>query len=327
MSTIELLDQFDQIKQLADPRRLEIVRLLLADSASLTQLGSRLGQHPARVRHHLQKLMEADLVELDEITITNGITEKFYRAKAGAYLFHKLVLPTDAKRETIICSGSHDLAVDILSDSLRKSINVLSLPNGSLDGLIALRQGFCHISGSHLMDADGDYNTTYVRNLLSDHDPIIITLANRQQGLMMAAGNPKGIQGIEDLAREDIRFINRQSGSGTRQWLDSRLKREGLSNTSINGYDDTVNTHTEIAMKIASGKADAGIGLQASANLLKLSFIPLFNERYDMVTTRDHLASTTPIIDFMQSSGFRKNLSKFPGYDNTHTGEQIHLSE
>jgi putative molybdopterin biosynthesis protein len=325
MSKIELLDQFKQIKQLADPRRLEIVRLLLANSASLTQLGSRLDQHPARVRHHLQKLMEAGLVELDEITITNGITEKFYRAKAGAYLFHKLVLPIDTERETIICSGSHDLAVDILSHNLGKGVNVLSLPNGSLDGLIALRQGFCHITGSHLMDADGDYNTTYVRNLLADHDPIIITLANRQQGLMMAAGNPKRIQGVEDLAREDIHFINRQSGSGTRQWLDARLRREGISSTSINGYDDTVKTHTEIAMKVASGEADAGVGLQASANRLNLDFIPLFTERFDLVTAHNNLAITTPILDFMQSSDFRNNLSKFPGYDSTHTGEQIHL--
>ena len=325
MNTIDLLDRFEQIKQLADPRRLEIVRLLLADSASLTQLGSRLGQHPARVRHHLQKLMKAGLVELDEVTITKGITEKFYRAKAGAYLFHKLVLPIDTERETIICSGSHDLAVDILPQSLGKGVNFLNLPNGSLDGLIALRQGFCHISGSHLMDAEGEYNTTYVRNLLSDHDPIIITLANRQQGLMMSAGNPKGIQGVEDLAREDIRFINRQSGSGTRQWLDARLKREGISSTSINGYEDTVKTHTEIAMKVASGKADAGVGLQASAYLLKLAFSPLFNERYDLVTAGNNLTITTPILDFMQSSDFRKNLSKLPGYDSTHTGEQIHL--
>ena len=171
MTTIELIDQFEQIKLLADPRRLEIVRLLLAGSASLTQLGSKLEQHPARVRHHLQKLEQAGLVELDEITITKGITEKFYRAKAGAYLFQKMVLPNDSERKTIIFSGSHDLAVDMLSQSLGKEINVLNLSNGSLDGLIALRQGFSHISGSHLMDMDGEYNTAHVRNLLSDHEP------------------------------------------------------------------------------------------------------------------------------------------------------------
>ena len=95
MSNIELLDQFSKIKVLADPRRLKIIQLLMAKSASLTQLGQMLGQHPARIRHHIQKLEEAGLIELNEITITRGVTEKFYKAKAGAYLLQKMILPED----------------------------------------------------------------------------------------------------------------------------------------------------------------------------------------------------------------------------------------
>jgi putative molybdopterin biosynthesis protein len=323
MKSIELLDQFEKIKLLADPRRLEIVRLLLARPASLTQLGARLGQHPARVRHHVQKLEEAGLIELDQITITRGVTEKFYRARAGAYLFQKMILPEDKQKNTIIISGSHDPAVDILSQNLERHANILSLPNGSLNGLIALRQGLCNLTGSHLKDVDGDYNTPYVRHLLSDHDPIMITMANRQQGLMMASGNPKGIIGLEDLVREDIQFINRQPGSGTRQWLDTNCKEKGISTTQINGYENSVNTHTEVASLVASGKAHVGIGLEASAIDLNLDFKPLFNERYDMVTDHLNLEIAAPIFEYMQSSVFRKDLSSFPGYDGTHSGEQI----
>ena len=142
---------------------------------------------------------------------------------------------------------------------------------------------------------------------------------------MMATGNPKGIQGLDDLIRDDIRFINRQPGSGTRQWLDESLKKEGIASNRIHGYGDMINTHTEIARKIASGKADAGVGLQASATMFKLDFIPLFNERYDLVTDRSNLALTSPILDLIQSRDFRNDLSQFPGYDNSHSGELIQL--
>ena len=325
MSNIEFLDQFSKIKVLADPRRLKIIQLLMAKPASLTQLGQMLGQHPARIRHHIQKLEEAGLIELDEITITRGVTEKFYKAKAGAYLLQKMILPEDSTRKTIIISGSHDLAVDMLCRDLETNFNILTLPNGSLNGMIALRQGLCHLCGSHLKDADGEYNKPYVRHLLSDHDPIMITLADRQQGLMMAADNPKGITGLEDLPREDIRIINRQPGSGTRQWLDTHLKEKGIPASKINGYSDSVKTHTEVARMVASGKADVGLGLQASAMQFQLAFIPLFLERYDLITDRLNLETSSPILDHIQSSSFRKVLSNYPGYENTHTGEQIFI--
>ena len=325
MSNIELLDQFSKIKVLADPRRLKIIQLLMAKPASLTQLGQMLGQHPARIRHHIQKLEEAGLIELNEITITRGVTEKFYKAKAGAYLLQKMILPEDSTRKTIIISGSHDLAVDMLCRDLETNFNILTLPNGSLNGMIALRQGLCHLCGSHLKDADGEYNKPYVRHLLSDHDPIMITLADRQQGLMMAADNPKGITGLEDLPREDIRFINRQHGSGTRQWLDTNLVDKGIPASKISGYTDSVKTHTEVARMVASGKADVGLGLQASAMQFQLAFIPLFLERYDLITDRLNLETSSPILDHIQSSSFRKVLSNYPGYENTHTGEQIFI--
>jgi len=325
MGKVEILDQFEQIKVLADPRRLEILRMLLAGPASLTQLGTRLGQHPARVRHHMQKLETAGLVELKDITITNGVTEKFYRTCAGAYLIQQMVLPKEDQRQTIIFSGSHDLAIEQLTQALGAHINLLSLPVGSLDGLVALRQGFCHIAGSHLLDKDGEYNIPFVRHLLPDRSTNMVTLANRQQGLMVAVGNPKGIHELADLVRKDVTFVNRQSGSGTRLWFDTRLKEIGISPELINGYSNISHTHTQTALTIQSGQADAGIGLQASAQKLGLFFIPLFNERFDLTMMQESSQFLAPMLDHLQTSICRLAMAGLSGYDTTHTGEQIYL--
>ena len=325
MSTVEILDHFEQIKALADPRRLAILRLLLAGPASLTQLGASLGQHPARVRHHMQKLEAAGLVEINEITITNGVTEKFYRTTAGAYLIQQMVLPNESQRQTIIFSGSHDLAIEQLAQALGANVNLLTLPVGSLDGLVALRQGFCHIAGSHLLDKDGEYNTPFVRHLLPDRSTNMVTLAYRQQGLMMAAGNPKGIHEIADLMREDVSFVNRQSGSGTRLWFDTRLKELGISPAHINGYSRISLTHTRTALLIQSGQADVGIGLQAAAQKLDLFFVPLFNERFDLTMLQESTQLLAPMLDHLQTSVCRSAMADLSGYDTTHTGEQIYF--
>jgi len=323
MGKVEILDQYEQIKALSDPRRLEILRMLMAEPASLTQLGIRLGQHPARVRHHIKKLENAGLIEVSGSTTTRGATEIFYRAKAGAYLVQQMVRPLDDRRRTIIFSGSHDLAIEQLSLAMSAHINLVSLPVGSLDGLIALRQGFCHIAGSHLLDANGEYNVPYVQRLLPDCNVSMITLAFREQGLILAKGNPKGIRNLADLTRPDVTFINRQPGSGTRLWLDSQLKKMEIRSSGIKGYENAVGTHTEIAVTIQSGHADAGIGLQASANNLNLDFIPLFNERYDLTMMNDQSTFLAPLLDHLQTRVYRSEMSRLSGYDSAHTGEQI----
>jgi putative molybdopterin biosynthesis protein len=272
----------------------------------------------------MQKLEQAGLVEINEITITNGVTEKFYRTSAGAYLIQQMVLPKEDQRQTIIFSGSHDLAIEQLSQALGAHINLLSLLVGSLDGLVALRQGFCHIAGSHLLDKDGDYNTPFVRHLLPDRSTNMVTLAYRQQGLMMAAGNPKGIHELADLVREDVTFVNRQPGSGTRLWLDTRLKEIGISPELINGYANISRTHTQMALMVRSGQADAGIGLQAAAQKLDLFFIPLFNERFDLTMLQESTQLLAPMLDHLQTSVCRLAMAGLSGYDTTHTGDQIY---
>jgi putative molybdopterin biosynthesis protein len=325
MGTVETLSTFEQIKLLSDPRRLAILRLLMASPATLTHLGQALGEHPAWVRHHVKKLEEAGLVEVSEVKVTSGVTEKFYRARAGAFLIQEMILPQDANRPTVIFSGSHDLAIERLAGQLSPHINMLTLPVGSLDGLVALRQGFCHLSGCHLLDADGEYNVPFVRRFFPDRATLLVTLAHRTQGLLLAPGNPKGIHAIPDLARSDVIFVNRQKGSGTRLWLDSELHRLGIPAERIGGYRREMRTHTECALSVQRGEADAALGLQASARQHGLDFIPLFHERYDLTIPQEQTSTVAPILDYLQSGDFRRDVAALSGYDTTHTGEQIPL--
>jgi len=325
MGTVETLRAFEQIKLLSDPRRLAILRLLMAGPATLTHLGQALGEHPAWVRHHVKRLEDAGLVEVNEIKVTGGVTEKFYRSRAGAFLIQEMVLPQDTNRPTVIFSGSHDLAIELLAEQLSPHVNMLTLPVGSLDGLVALRQGFCHFSGCHLLDKDGEYNTPFVRHFFPDRSTSLFTLAHRQQGLLLTPGNPKGIRGVADLVRPDATFINRQRGSGTRLWLDARLHELGISGEQIRGYENVVSTHTECALAVQRGEADVALGLQAAALQQGLDFIPLFFERYDLTVPQEQFETVAPLLDFLQSGGFRREVASLSGYDTTHTGERLLL--
>ena len=143
------------------------------------------------------------------------------------------------------------LALPLIAAHLQKHLSLLSLSVGSLDGLIHLRQGLCHFSGSHLLDENGEYNLPFIRRLFPDREVEVVTLAGRTQGWMLAPGNPKSIRGVQDLARTDIRFANRNPGSGTRLWVDREIHRLGLAPAQINGYGRAFATHAETAARIS----------------------------------------------------------------------------
>ncbi|MGE5462810.1 MAG: substrate-binding domain-containing protein [Syntrophothermus sp.] len=321
---VEPVHSLENVRLLADPRRLEILRLLMASPATLTQLARTLRQSPAWIRHHILILESAGLVQVSEIRKTGKVTEKFYRAQADALLIREIILPRTGK-PLLIFSGSHDLALEGIADHLQSHVTLLSLPVGSLDGLVNLRQRLCQVSGSHLLDTNGEYNTPFVRHLFPDRNVEIVTLAHRTQGLMVAAGNPKQIKQLADLTRPGVRFMNRNPGSGTRLWLDARFYENKIPFEKINGYQKTVNTHTEAATLIQTGKADAALGLQAAAHQHELDFIPLFEERYDLVLSRDQEKALSPLLDYIQTRGFRKSLGSLTGYNPAHSGEQISL--
>ncbi len=324
MPKIDALEDLDQLRLLADPRRMRILRLLMSAPATLTQLARTLRQSPAWVRHHLLALERAGLVELAEVRTTGRVTEKFYRAHSSVFLLQKLVLPR-GKKHLVLFSGSDEPALPLIAAHLQKHLNLLALPVGSLDGLIHLRQGLCHFSGSHLLDESGEYNLPFIRRLFPDREVKVVTLAGRTQGWMLAPGNPKGIRGVQDLARRDIRFANRNPGSGTRLWVDREIHRLGLGPAQINGYGRAFATHAETAARIRAGEADLGLGLQAAAQAQGLDFIPLFEERYDLVFPSASEENLIPILEYVETGEFRASLASLTGYNTAHTGEQIQL--
>jgi putative molybdopterin biosynthesis protein len=319
---IQKLSAYERIKLLADPRRMEVLRRLMAAPATLSQLGEALGQHPAWVRHHLKKLEDAGLVHLAEIRVTQSVTEKYYQAEASAFLIQELLLPGSSVPQ-VVFSGSHDLAMEELARQLHPDIHIFSLPIGSLDGLISLRQGLCHLAGSHLRDENGEYNSPTLRHLFPEQNVRVITLAHRTQGLMLVSGNPQQIRRLEDLARPDVIFINRNPGSGTRVWLEQELKRLGIPASQVNGFGNAVKTHRESALQIQQGQAQAAIGIQAAAEQAGLDFIPLFEERYDLVFPHDQHEQLTPIFETLQSAAFRRRIGGLAGYATAHSGETI----
>jgi len=270
-------------------------------------------------------LEQAGLVEIVETRVTSGVVEKFYRAKAGGLMLQKLILPETPGHPAVVFSGSHDLAVELLARILSKHLDVLTLSVGSLDGLMTLRQGLCHLSGAHLLDSNGEYNTPFVQHIFPDRPMQMLTLAHREQGLMTAPGNPKGIRSLVDLARADVNFINRNAGSGTRLWLDHQLKAMGIAAENIRGYKTTVSTHTASAWAVFSGEADAAVGLRAAAHPLGLNFIPLFHERYDLIFPQEQVELLGPLLDTLQTGTFRRGVEGLTGYETLHTGEQIPL--
>lgn len=223
-------------------------------------------------------------------------------------------------------SGSHDLIVAWMAthfQDIAPGYHLNITFSGSVSGLFALAENKCTMAGSHLLDSQsGTYNLPFIKSLLPNEKLALITLAERHLGLIVKQGNPKKINSIADLVREDVYFVNRHSGSGTRVFIDSELSRLGIDSSQIKGYLNQKNTHTEIALEIAQGHADAGIGLQAAAISSDLDFIPLTLETYDLVFKAD-VYTSPPIqkmLEWINSPEFISLLNHFGGYESSHSG-------
>ncbi len=230
-------------------------------------------------------------------------------------------------KRTIFCIGSHDMTLDLLAQFLTTRERRFSSANvGSLGGLVALRRGEAHMAGAHLLDAEsGEYNLPYIRQYLPGMPVRVVSLVRRDQGLMVPATNPKGIRSLQDLGREDVRFVNRQRGAGTRLLLDFHLETMGIHPDQVQGYTQEEYTHLAVAAAVASGRADCGLGIAAAAQALGLDFIPLFQERYDLVIPLAHANSEllSPLYAVLADGDFRKMVAGLPGYDISPMGEVV----
>ena len=228
---------------------------------------------------------------------------------------------------TIFCIGSHDLTVDLLAQLLIKRDRRLTSANvGSQGGLVALQRGEAHLAGSHLLDPEtGEYNVTYLPKYLAGIPIMLMAVVLREQGFMVLKGNPKKIIGLKDINKPGIVFVNRQRGAGTRVLLDYHLGLEGIPPESIHGYSQEEYTHLGVAMAIASGRADCGMGIAAAAKALDLDFLPLFQERYDLVIPKEHASSQliAPLFDIIAGKEFRSAVMAMPGYDVSVMGKLI----
>ncbi len=241
----------------------------------------------------------------------------------------ELLRPRSALENTILIVGSHDNSLDILADEIRRGASGITLSSshvGSLGGLMAIKRGVCHLAGAHLLDTDdGSYNRSYVRRYLPDMDIRLVNLVLRDQGLIVPKGNPENIRGLEDLGREDVRFINRQGGSGTRILLDYRLRQLGLNPQDIAGYLDEEFTHMAVAAAVLSGTADVGLGIRAAARALDLDFIPVVTEQYDLVIPERFMDLTgiQVLMNTIRSDHFQRRVAALGGYSTELTGRRV----
>ncbi|MDY6853131.1 MAG: substrate-binding domain-containing protein [Thermodesulfobacteriota bacterium] len=229
-------------------------------------------------------------------------------------------------KDHIVIMGSNDFTTELLSHELNKRFPEFSLSFsnvGSVGGLIALSRGSSHIASCHLLDPDtGRYNLPYLEQYLPDLESTVVNLVYRDLCLIVRPGNPSNIKGIEDLARSSIRIVNRQHGSGTRIFLDFELKRLGINPKRIQGYEEEVNTHIEVAMMVLSGVADVGLGILSAARMLDLEFIHITRERYDLVIPKENISvkPITALLEVIGSQEFKEKVEQMGGYNTKDSG-------
>lgn len=251
--------------------------------------------------------------------------------EAGEEVTLRLLSPMEKLRNTLVVIGSHDPLLDELADMLHLGDPRLYMSSshvGSMGGIMAVRRGEAHMAGCHLLDtADGTYNRSFIRKYFPKGDVKLVSCVGRQQGLMVARGNPLNICSFADISRQGIRYVNRQKGSGTRILTDYLCSREKVEPSDVYGYTREELTHTSVAAQIACGSADVGMGIYSAAKLYDLDFIPICIEEYDLIIP-DH-AWDSPMVQqlltILRSDAFREKILSMGGYTAEHPGQVLCL--
>jgi len=268
------------------------------------------------------------LVQADGFLVVPAKSEGF---GAGEKVRIELLRDEHEIQNTLVFIGSHDNILDVLANLLHRLRPVCRLSSahvGSMGGILAIKRGEAHLAGTHLLDeATGEYNISFIKKFLPDVPLQLINLTYREQGLLVPKGNPLNIKGFEDLSRSGVRFINRQRGAGTRLLTDMHLKRLGITSDQVNGYDREEYTHMNIASAIASRNADTGLGIRAAALALDLDFIPVAEERYDLILPKAFLddPKVLSLLNLLRiNKEFRSIVAGLGGYDLRDCGQVLY---
>lgn len=250
--------------------------------------------------------------------------------EAGANVTIRLIRPQAAIDKTISVIGSHDPLLDECADLFARQpgsqVTLASSHAGSFGGILAIRRHEAHLAGVHILDeATGDYNVATIRQSYKPGEVVLVEGVYRQQGLMVARGNPFQITGLSDIASQQLRYVNRQKGAGTRILLDFLLKQQGIGPDQLSGYTREEYTHTAVAAQIATGSADAGLGILAAARIFDLDFIPLAEERYDFLIAAEAFGNLgiQHFLELIKSPAFAERLAKLGGYRIDQIGREI----
>ncbi|MEH7501293.1 helix-turn-helix transcriptional regulator [Neobacillus drentensis] len=228
--------------------------------------------------------------------------------------------------QSIRLSGSHDFLVEHFAIQAGHALNLQIQPSyiGSLEGLMMLYRGHCDIAAIHLLDPTSqEYNLPFIHQIFVYESILVLRLAARQQGFIVAKGNPKNILDFPDLTRNDVQFVNRQKGAGTRFLLDSKLSSYGIDPSKISGYSNEEWNHLSVASYISRGMADVTFGIQSAASHLGLDFVSVVKENFDLVFrfTAENKQCLTGLIQYLQSASFKDSLTDLEGYDISELGK------
>jgi len=286
---------------------------------------ARKGQ-PVQLCHVGKRLIGVASVPQPVLPMADGVVVSGAAGGAGAHRAEVRVFPSDEPDGKRILVAGCDPGISLLAHHLAKAegIEMVLAPAPSQRALEWLRDGAVHIAGTHLRDAStGDYNLAAIHKLFPKGGVKVVTFAIWEQGLVFAAGNPRGIHAVEDLGRAGIRLINRERGAGSRELLDRELQRAGIPENQVKGYDRIAHGHLPAALAVSLGEADCCIATRSAAQAFGLGFIPLATERYDLVIRRSFakLPAVEALLDGLNRSAIRRRLELLAGYDTSRTGE------
>ena len=281
--------------------------------ANLVQVGHRLLARPllgsVAARH---SLLEADGLILRGPVAGNLVEVQPFDAE-------------EARTPTLVMLGCDPAAALVESELGRHGIRLVWAEEGSYQALAGLARGEAHVAGCHLKDdASGRYNLSWVQQLIP-FPCTLVTFADWQQGLIVAPGNPKDIRGIYDLASPEVTIVNRPSGSGSRSLLDRLLQQGGIPITEVTGYGQEVGGHLAVAAAVASGLVDTGVGVQSAASTMGLGFVPLEEERYDLVIPNHYLnqPEVQVLLDLLDRPALHRRVEALGGYDVSPMGNTV----